>query len=424
MRGALRKGWCPSALRPMASGDGLIVRLGQRASCLSSVTARALADLARRCGNGLLDLSGRGHLQFRGVTEASLPLLQAELDQLGLLEPEDGPAAARTIMTSPLAGIDPAALVDSRPLAASLRARLLGTPAMYELSPKFFFAIDEGGLLSVAGEQADVSFVPARCDDGAVRFAISLGGARAGSCEAAALPDVATRLAQAFLDLRGGGADAARRMAELVHRVGASEICRKASVAAALAADIPSPNSPQPIGRFQLGEHHVSGIGLPFGRLSGKTLRLLADVADKSQGHFRLTPWRAILIVSDDELESDALQNAGLILDADDPLRVVAACPGAPGCANGTTATQADARRLAPLARQIEAHGIALHVSGCEKGCAHAGPAPITLVGCRGAYDVVIKGRADAVPVVRDLRPDDMEKALRALIAAKVLPSI
>jgi precorrin-3B synthase len=399
------------------------VRLGQRASLLSSATARALADLAQRCGNGLLDLSGRGHLQFRGVTDASLPLLQAELDRLGLLEPEDGPAAARTIMTSPLARIDPAALIDSRPLVTSLRERLLATPAMSELGPKFFFAIDEGALLSVAYEPADISFVPARFDDGAVRFAISVAGARAGSCEAAELSDVATRLAQAFLDLRGDGVAGARRMAELVHRVGTSEIGRKARVAS-LAADIPSPNRPQPIGRLRLGGHHVLGVGLPFGRLSGKTLRLLAHVADKGRGHFRLTPWRAILIVGDDELESDVLQNAGLILDADDPLRAVAACPGAPGCANGTTATQADARRLAPLARQMQAHGIALHVSGCEKGCAHAGPAPITLVGCRGAYDVVIKGRANAVPVARGLRPDDVENALRALIAAEAPASI
>ena len=44
----LRKGWCPGALRPMQSGDGLIVRVRPRVGRLSLDAAGAMADLAAR----------------------------------------------------------------------------------------------------------------------------------------------------------------------------------------------------------------------------------------------------------------------------------------------------------------------------------------------------------------------------------------
>ena len=65
------KGWCPSALRPMLSGDGLVVRLRPRGGRLSSAQAAGIAELSARHGNGLIDLTGRANLQIRGVREES-----------------------------------------------------------------------------------------------------------------------------------------------------------------------------------------------------------------------------------------------------------------------------------------------------------------------------------------------------------------
>ena len=50
------KGWCPGALRPMRTGDGLLVRLRLSGGVLTAATARAVADLAARFGNGLAQL--------------------------------------------------------------------------------------------------------------------------------------------------------------------------------------------------------------------------------------------------------------------------------------------------------------------------------------------------------------------------------
>ncbi len=51
MKAELRKGWCPSALRPMESGDGLIVRLGQKRKYLvagKSARTRRSCEMLRQ----------------------------------------------------------------------------------------------------------------------------------------------------------------------------------------------------------------------------------------------------------------------------------------------------------------------------------------------------------------------------------------
>src|SRR5258707_15227657 len=82
------KGWCPGALRPMLSGDGLIVRLRPFCGAFRLEQARGLADLARRLGKGHSDLTRRANLQLRGLVEDPLPQLHAALGQLGLVGPD------------------------------------------------------------------------------------------------------------------------------------------------------------------------------------------------------------------------------------------------------------------------------------------------------------------------------------------------
>src|ERR1700761_6539096 len=69
----LIRGWCPGALRPMASGDGLIVRLRISGGILSTRIASEIARWAARWGNGHIDLTGRGNLQLRGLSPPQLP---------------------------------------------------------------------------------------------------------------------------------------------------------------------------------------------------------------------------------------------------------------------------------------------------------------------------------------------------------------
>ena len=87
----LRRGACPSIATPMQTGDGLLVRLRPAAPALSAGDLAAIATLARDHGNGLIEITARGNLQLRGLTEASVPRLAAGLQAAGIV-PQAGVA--------------------------------------------------------------------------------------------------------------------------------------------------------------------------------------------------------------------------------------------------------------------------------------------------------------------------------------------
>ncbi|KMO39001.1 nitrite reductase, partial [Methylobacterium variabile] len=148
-----------------------------------------------------------------------------------------------------------------------------------------------------------------------------------------------------------------------------------------------------PHGRAVLAE-------LPFGRCDAALLDRLAGWSEAhGDGDLSLTPSRGVALVGRDEAAAETLRReaaaAGLIVDPADPRRAVAACPGAPACASGGTPAQADAPRLAAAFAPLARRGATAHVSGCPKGCAHPGPATLTLVGRpNGRYGVVPQGHA------------------------------
>ena len=130
---SLRKGWCPGALRPMQTGDGFLVRLRLTGGIVSPARAQAIAGLALRFGNGLIDLTQRANLQLRGVREVDLPALTRALDGLRLTDANAEAEAVRNVIASPLAGLDPTAVLDIRPVVAALEARLSGDAALHAL---------------------------------------------------------------------------------------------------------------------------------------------------------------------------------------------------------------------------------------------------------------------------------------------------
>ena len=205
-----RRGWCPGALRPMATGDGLLVRLRLTAGHLPVATARLIADLAARHGNGLIDLSSRANLQLRGVTEASLGPLLDELAQAGLLDETPAHETVRNVLASPLSDCDPTALCDALAAARALEAALMGQgDGPLALPAKFSWIVDDGGALPLDAIAADVRF-RAFIHDGEtlaedeILWAIGLdapeGTDWVGACPLSAMPDVARAIGLAFAE--------------------------------------------------------------------------------------------------------------------------------------------------------------------------------------------------------------------------------
>lgn len=373
---AARKGWCPGALRPMRSGDGLIVRL--RLSCgeLSPTRAHEIAALAASHGNGEIDLTARGHLQLRGVDDARYPALIERLAEARLIESLPQAEAVRNVLVTPFAGVD--GPFDVRPHARAWERALAQSPELWLLPAKFGVSFDAGRF--ALGDGSDIRFEAQASEMFVARLE---GAAQAlGPFPAGDVVTVARALAGAFL----ARTDAPRRMRDAVRAQGLQSFATAAGLPVSSVAPAPPLRGADWLGLHALDDSIFVGVAAPFGRMRSDQLAALADACGSAT--LRLTPWRAWLVHGLDESSARTLmQNVrGLIVDPADPLLRVAACVGAPACSSALGETREAARRLATLAPRGE--GVWLHVSGCAKGCAHPRPAPLTVVATREGYQL------------------------------------
>jgi precorrin-3B synthase len=160
----------------------------------------------------------------------------------------------------------------------------------------------------------------------------------------------------------------------------------------------------EPIGLHPIKDGGLAlGVGLAFGHAQADALAELAGIA-RSHGAAwaRPAPGRALLLGPLSEAKALATTRAtdtlGFVVDARDPRRRIAACPGAPLCMHGLIAARALAAEIAREVPLPAGGGIALHVSGCAKGCAHPTRAPLTVVGTEKGCGLVADGTARARP--------------------------
>jgi precorrin-3B synthase len=419
-RADLRKGRCPGALSPMLARDGLLVRLRISGGRLNAKAVRRIARASRDYGNGLCDLTSRSNLQLRGVSEGSLPHLIETLG--GLIDEDAGAEAVRNVLISPLAGTGSA--IDVAAIGKALEAALVGAKDLHRLPGKFGFLIDDGGPLSLADEPADVRFVYCEAQS---EFSISIGGdadeaISLGVCAANGVVEISLALARAFLTVGASMPERPRRMVELIAACGPAAVARAAglSLSIAPARKRPGFEAPSPIGLKAIGATTCFGAGAPLGRLRAEMLDAAADGAESfATGDIRMSPWRALLFPCVDPERKDDLRRhfaaANFIVDREDPRLAVAACGGASACERATTFVHDDALVLAPIARCLKSAGVALHVSGCAKGCARPRASPFTLVADAGLYDLVVDGASFDPSVAQKLTLAAAQEMLQAM---------
>jgi precorrin-3B synthase len=356
-------GWCPGALRPMMSGDGLVVRIRAPLGRLTQDQAMAVAGLSEKFGNGLLDVSARANLQMRGVSEEGHPALIEELHSLGLIDADSGAESRRNLILQPFW-----AEGDETHAVATALSSALTAASDLALPGKFGFAVDTGSARLLQDTSADIRIE--RGPDGLILRADGADRGKPVTAENAA--DEALALARWFMDA-GGAPEGRGRMKK--HLASAS-LPEGHSLPRPASAQTPAP------GTASAG----TLAALEFGQISAADFAALAAL-----GPIRLTPWRMLLAEG-----STALPPLpGLILDAADPRLQVYACTGAPRCLQAHAETR-------PLARDLAKHlpaGTALHVSGCAKGCAHPGPAALVLTATAAdRFDIIRDGTAASRP--------------------------
>ena len=364
------KGRCPGAWQPMASGDGLIVRVRPRFAQLSGQQALALCEAARRWGSGTIDLTNRANLQLRGIREGDWRPLMSALAESHLVDDEPALEARRNLLVAP--DWQPG---DATHQATTLLLEQLGE--LPELPAKVGFAIDAGVQPVLADDSADLRIECAENGQWLVRADGHQRGTPVASPGAAVA--LLIRLAHWFVETGGHHSKRVRR-----HR------CSLPSWAPESTLPAP-PRPPLALGNCELAPSARAAVyGLPFGQVDARILEQLIKTSGVEC--VRVTPWRRLLIVGMAARVAD-----GLVLDKQSPALNVDACPGAPHCEQATVGSRPLAMALASA---IEG---SLHLSACSKGCARRSPADVCIVGRQGRYDLIFGSTADGEPEVSGL---------------------
>jgi precorrin-3B synthase len=360
------KGWCPGAYKPMQSGDGLVVRVRPMAAQISAAQAAGLAQAAQTHGNGFIDLTNRANLQIRGVSTDSYPALMADLEALGLLDPDPVLEPRRNIVLTPFyrAG-------DQSHRVYKALVNALGQ--FPDFPGKFGFSVDCGDARVLTETPADIRFE--RSQSGTLM--IRAEGAETGYTIAETeVVEATLRLLHWFLSNRP---DHIRRMPKLLELAPLPADFLGIAPAQTHDASAPGPSA------------GGTALAAPFGQLAAADLTALA----RHNRPLRITPWRSIWM-------DRAIASDNLITRPGDPRLRVAACAGAPFCPQASVATR-------DLARQLAGKWPGrLHVSGCAKGCAHPATTDVVLVGRNGCFDLVTHGTAWDEPSETGLRPEDL----------------
>ncbi|OBH78767.1 precorrin-3B synthase [Mycobacterium scrofulaceum] len=336
---------CPGALQVHRAADGALARIRLPGGMLTAAQLAALARVSSEHGSATLELTARGNVQLRGITDVTAAA--EAIADAGLL-PSATHERVRNIVASPLSG-RAGGTVDVRPWVAELDTAIRAEPRLAELGGRFWFSLDDGRA-DVSGLRADVG-VHALPDG----WALLLAGRDTGVwLTAGEVVETLVIIATRFASTRGS----AWRVKEL------DDVASLLPGAELGAVAFPPVTRP-PVGWIDQDDGRVTlGAAVPLGVLSATVAEYLAAV----EAPLVITPWRSVLVCDLDEGVADValrvLAPLGLVFDENSPWLNVSACTGSPGCAHSLADVRADA--AAALGGD---KGMHRHFVGCDRTC-------------------------------------------------------
>ena len=405
-RSSFARGACPALDAPMLTGDGYLTRLAF-SDALTPQQLQSLCTLSERHGNATVDITARSNLQIRGLTETSAQALERDVRSLDLPLRE-----GLAVEWSPLAGEDPDEAIDPRPLGSAIiegAARLAG-----HLAPKISVVFDGGGLIGLDHLLADIR-LRAVMSDGTINWQLTLGGTAAAGqvigevADADAADIVMMPLERlALLGPKARGRDLA-----------AGDLPSQTRMQVTAPMGRPTASVPAPFGTFDLRTRAAARIAVAFGQCGAERLHALAQEAElMGIARLRPAPDHAFIAFGSAQACEALVEHAarqGFITRAGDPLADISACPGIGACRSGRYATHETGRDAVRSAALLDG-SVRLHLSGCEKGCAHPTRATLTLAGAADGTHLVFDGKTTDTPL--RLLASGSEAAALAVLSA------
>ena len=385
---------------------------------------RTIAELSRRLGNSVLDITTRQQIELRGFTLDTVPEIWEKLRGVDLRTLQTGIDNVRNINGCALAGLTPHELFDASPVIHELDRVIVGgngNPEFSNLPRKFNITVTGCMDNCTHSESQDVALVPAK-KAGRLGFNVLVGGKMGSGGFTIASPlnvfveifqaaAVVVELVKIYRDHGPREARSKCRFAFLIEEWGIRKL--RAELVLRLGRELPFQ------GRDMRGSTHADHLGvssqkqaglvavglcIPTGRVNPDELDELARLSEVyGNGEIRLTTAQdAILpnIFADrvaELLEEPLLRH---LSPRPSPfVRGLVACVGTDYCNLALIETKGRAIALSQALHNKLRTGVnplTIHWSGCPAGCGNHQAADI---GLRG-FKAKIQGKiVDAVAI-------------------------
>ncbi len=397
---------------------------------LSADQMRAIADVARKYGDGSLHVTTRQDIQIHGVKIEDTGRILDYLKDFDLSPRGGGGNTVRNILACPRAGVCPQEAFDVRPYAVGLSEYILSLDSSYLLPRKYKIAFSGCSLNCVPATVSDLGFIARQALVGGEQqdvFRVYVGGgmgahSRVGRVledlvEPADAGYVAEAVKRAF-DRHGNRRNRHRnRLRFLIEEAGFEQFKRwyREELAELKTGEVialrkiafpgPAKGGGSWVGdsddfkawrRFNLREQKQKGYysleaRLPLGLISPDQLGGLAELSSAGeQITFRTTPDQNILIT---DVPGPAVpmiyhRLRELKLDQPDAATILdpVCCPGAATCNLGLCNSRGAAAEIVERLEEAKINigsfaGVRVKINGCPNACAHH---PIGEIGLHG----------------------------------------
>jgi ferredoxin-nitrite reductase len=385
---------------------------------------RTIAELSRRLGNGVVDITTRQQIELRGFRLDSVPEIWEKLRGVDLRSLQTGIDNVRNINGCALAGLTQHELFDASPVVQELDRIIVGSkgnPEFTNLPRKFNITVTGCPDNCTHDESQDIALVPAK-KAGRLGFNVLVGGKMGSGGFTIASPlnvfveifqaaAVVVELIKIYRDHGPREARSKCRFAFLIEKWGLSRL--RAELTERLGRELAFQ------GRDMRGSAHADhlgvtrqrqtglvavGICIPTGRVNPEHLDELARLADiYGNGEIRLTTGQNAIIPN---VGADCVGGllAEPLLKQFSPrpspfVRGLVACVGTDYCNLALIETKNRAAELSEaLHKKLGATGnpLTIHWSGCPAGCGNHQAADVGLRGFKTKVDGKI---VDAVAI-------------------------
>mmetsp|Transcript_18289 Transcript_18289/g.20373 ORF Transcript_18289/g.20373 Transcript_18289/m.20373 type:complete len:801 (-) Transcript_18289:186-2588(-) len=436
--------WVGMIHRGKRTPGQFLMRLKVPNGIVNSDQMRFYADSVEKYGTdfGVVDITTRQNMQMRGI---KLEDADSVIDGLHARNQTSFQSAldnVRNMVGSPLAGIDPLEMVDTRPYCNILNDLITldhatgtrGNPQWGNLPRKFNIAVSGSRDDFAHTDINDIGLQPCpHAVTGEMGFNLVLGGYMsikrvAHSIDSkmwvkADLNSVNT-LCEAILRVfRDEGERKDRQKARLmwlVEKYGVDDYKAKIieeidSYDRGVVVEDTQPKPTEPFERRDLlGVHEQKqkglyrvGILVPVGRLSATECRQLADLAERySNSEIRCTVEQNVLLPNVLEADVPLLLAEPTINGVDTRMKAnpgkieggVVSCTGAEFCGFAMVETKGNAERVAKLIEElvVTPQPVRIHWTGCPNSCGQVQVADIGIMGAPAKK--MVNGKKMAVP--------------------------